>query len=85
MSVPKITSAKPNPKGNPPSLNTNQTGSTMGNNTTKPEAGELVAINLKVSPELRVDLKTFAAIHSMSMTDVLKEGFELLKKTKGGR
>jgi hypothetical protein len=72
---------KSNPKGSAPSMGS--TTATMGNNTTKPEAGELVALNFKVSPEFRADLKMFAAMHSMSMTEILKEGFEIIKKTKG--
>lgn len=87
MTIPKVTSkkpSKPNPKGNPPSFIDNESP-VMGNNTSKPDTSELVAINFKVLPEFRVDVKTFAAMHSMSMTDVFKEGFELLKKTKGTR
>lgn len=53
-------------------------------NTTRPQAGDLVPMNFKVAPELKQDIKLFAATHNMSMVDVIKEGFALLKAQKSG-
>ena len=78
MATPKA--PKPKGKGTPP---TQIDAPAMANNTTKPAAGELVTMNFKVDAEFKKDVRTFAAIHEMSMIDVIKESFELLKKTKG--
>ncbi len=70
----------PSRKGVAPAID-----STAGmTNTTRPQAGDLVPLNFKVSPELKQDIKLFAATHNMSMVDVIKEGFALLKAQKSG-
>lgn len=76
-------SKKPKPagKGLPP---TPATTHVVGNNTTKPEAGELVSLNFKTDSEFKRELKSFAAEHDMSMVTVLKESFALYKRQKGG-
>lgn len=79
MAAPKA--PKPKGKGTPPT--SAETSPSMANNTTKANAGELVPMNFKVDSEFRKDVRTFAAIHEMSMVDVIKEAFELLKQTKG--
>ncbi len=68
-------------KGTPPA--SNAAAHVVGNNTTKPEAGELVPMNFKVDSELKKDFKMFAAMHDMSMVDLLKEAFALYKEHKG--
>lgn len=70
----------PSRKGVAPALDTI---STMAN-TTRPQAGDLVPMNFKVAPELKQDIKLFAATHNMSMVDVIKEGFALLKAKNSG-
>lgn len=65
-------------KGRPPELpDTVQ-------NLDRPEGASLKPLNFKVSPEFHREIKTFAAVHDMSMVDVLREGFELIKKHRGG-
>ena len=51
---------------------------------TKPEPSELVPMNFKVSAEFRKQYRTLAAMHDVSMTDILKESFELYRQQKGG-
>lgn len=46
---------------------------------------ELVTANFKVDAQFKHDLKMFAAMHKMSMVDVLRQGFALLKEAKGGK
>lgn len=38
------------------------------------------SLNFKVSPEFKKQFKGFAVAQGVSMTDLLKEGFSLLKK-----
>lgn len=74
-------SKKPTPgKGLPPKPNETHV---VGNNTDKPEAGELVSLNFKTDSEFKRDLKSFAAEHDMSMVGVLKEAFAMYKANKG--
>lgn len=49
-------------------------------NTKKRESGDLVALNFKVSPELKREIKMWAAEHEMTQRDVLEKGFDLLRK-----
>ncbi|KEQ11234.1 hypothetical protein GZ77_26400 [Endozoicomonas montiporae] len=72
---------KTNKKGAPPA--DNEKTAVVGNNTSKPEAGSIVSVNFKVSPEFQREFKTFAAMHGMTMVDLLKESFELYKEHKG--
>lgn len=46
---------------------------------------ELVTANFKVDAQFKQDLKMFAAMHKMSMVDVLRQGFALLKEAKAGK
>lgn len=46
---------------------------------------ELVTANFKVDAQFKHELKMFAAMHKMSMVDVLRQGFALLKDAKGGK
>ena len=40
------------------------------------------SLNFKVSPEFKKEFKGFAVSEGISMTDLLKEGFALLKKKR---
>lgn len=76
--------AKPNKrptKGAPPQINAPQDAS---HNLQKPEAGELVPMNFKVSPEFKKEFKGFANDHDLTMVDLLKAAYELYKHQKGG-
>lgn len=77
--------AKPNlkrsSKGAPPTANS--PSPVVGNNTSKPEAGEKVPLNFRVSPEMRRDFKAFAVEHDMQMVEVLEKAWETYKATKG--
>lgn len=69
-------------KGAPPKPGDAQSP-VVGNATSKPEAGELVMMNLRVSPEFRRRVRTFAAEHDMSMADVAERGMEMFMASKG--
>ena len=45
----------------------------------------LVTANFKVDAQFKQDLKMFATMHKMSMVDVLRQGFALLKEAKAGK
>jgi hypothetical protein len=40
-------------------------------------------LNFKVSPEFHREFKAYAAVHGVSMLDLLKEGFALVKQRRG--
>lgn len=80
MAAPKA--KKPSAKGTPPTPAT--PSPVVGNNTTKPEAGELVPLNFKTDPEFRKEFKSFAVMHDMSMVELLRASFAFYKQHKGG-
>lgn len=53
---------------------------TQSENTKQPESGSLVALNFKVSPEVKKDFKVWAAAHNKTQREVLEEAFKLLKQ-----
>lgn len=53
-------------------------------NLQRNESGALKPLNFKVPPEFHREFKTFAAVHGISMVDLLREGFELAKARRGG-
>jgi hypothetical protein len=54
-------------------------------NLKKPQSGELKPLNFKVDPEFHLEFKSYAASHCITMVDLLREGFELVKEHQGGR
>lgn len=78
MAKPRL---KPSSKGAPPSAAA--PSPVVGNNTSKPEAGDTVPLNFRVPPEMRREIKAFAAEHEMLMVDVLKEMWDVYKTAKG--
>lgn len=46
---------------------------------------DLVTANFKVDAQFKHELKMFAAMHKMSMVEVLRQGFAMLKESKGGQ
>lgn len=54
-------------------------------NTSKPSSSDYVALNFSVDAEFRKEFRLLAATRDMPMTDLLKEGFELLKAKYGIR
>lgn len=50
--------------------------------TEKPSSGAKVPMNFVVEAEFRKDYRTAAAEFDVSMTDILKESFELWRKAK---
>lgn len=44
--------------------------------------GENKTLNFKVSPEFKKEFKGFAVSQGITMTDLLKEGFDLSKKKR---
>ncbi len=67
----------PKKKGPPPAM-----GQTVGN-LDKPESAALQTLNLRVPLEFKRDLKVYAAQQGRSMTDLLIEGFGLLRQSRG--
>ena len=52
-------------------------------NLKRQESGVLKPLNFKVDPEFHREFKAFAALHAISMVDLLREGFELVKEHRG--
>jgi hypothetical protein len=71
--VPKPKSSK----GAPPPVT-----KTIGN-LEKPEPTGLAALNFKVPPELKHEYKLYAATKGISMLQLLREGFEVVKEHRG--
>jgi hypothetical protein len=53
-------------------------------NLKKPQTGELKPLNFKVDPEFHRAFKAYAASHGISMLELLREGFALVKEHRGG-
>lgn len=53
-------------------------------NLKKPQSGDLKPLNFKVDPEFHREFKSYAASHGVSMVNLLREGFELVKEHRGG-
>ena len=49
----------------------------------KPDPGDLKPLNFKVPAEFHREYKTWAAANGTTMLEVLREGFELVKKQRG--
>jgi len=64
-------------KGTPPPL------TRAVDNLEKPEPAALQPLNLKVPSEFKRELKTYAAQHGRTMTDLLIEAFGLLRAQRG--
>ncbi|WP_142849521.1 hypothetical protein [Telmatospirillum sp. J64-1] len=64
-------------KGNPPA------SAEIPHNLQRPEGSGLKPLNFKVSPEFHREFKSLAAMHGMSMLDLLREGWELVKARRG--
>jgi hypothetical protein len=73
----KIAPPQRTTKGAPPALN-----ETL-DNLDRAEAADLKPLNFKVPAEFHREFKAHAAIHGVSMVDLLKEGFDLVKARKG--
>jgi hypothetical protein len=52
-------------------------------NLDKPDPSDLKPLNFKVPAEFHREYKTWAAAHGTTMLEVLREGFELVKKQRG--
>jgi hypothetical protein len=71
-----------NSKGAPPASPTAAEAKNTHGFTDKADNAQMVAVNYSVTEEFRREYKLFAAMHGMTMTEVLKESFELIKKAK---
>ncbi len=74
---PAKTISETNSKGNAPSP------IAVVHNLKRQESGVLKPLNFKVDPEFHREFKAFAALHAISMLDLLREGFELVKEHRG--
>lgn len=72
----KIPPPKPakSKKGSPP------TPQQAPANLDKSDPSDLKPLNFKVPAEFHREFKTYAATHAMSMLELLRQGFELVKK-----
>lgn len=52
-------------------------------NLDRAESGTTKPLNFKVSPEFHREFKAYAAVHGVSMLDLLREGFALVKQQRG--
>lgn len=48
-----------------------------------PDASYTSSLNFKVSPDFKKEFKGFAVSQGVSMVDLLKEGFALVKEQRG--
>lgn len=69
--------SKSNRKGDAPS-----SGAIL-HNLKAPQAGDLKPLNFKVDPDFHREFKTYAASQGITMLELLKEGFALVKQTRG--
>ncbi|WP_197711000.1 hypothetical protein [Chromatium okenii] len=69
----------------PPPSNKTQVSSLMAvvDNLKQPQAGDLKPLNFKVDPAFHREFKTYAATHGISMLELLREGFDLVKQNRG--
>jgi hypothetical protein len=51
-------------------------------NLKQPQAGDLKPLNFKVDPAFHREFKTYAATHGISMLELLREGFDLVKQNR---
>ena len=70
-----ITPPKKTTKGMPPPEQK------PSNNLTKAASGSSVLMNFRVSPEFHREFKTYAAMHDISMVELLERCFEHYKES----
>lgn len=85
VQAPKPPKRKPSTKGTAPASPLAAEALTKAGHTHQAAPEELVTANFKVDAQFKHDLKMFAAMHKMSMVDVLRQGFALLKASKAGQ
>ncbi|MEJ3591388.1 MULTISPECIES: hypothetical protein [Pseudomonas] len=76
---------KKSTKGDAPASPIAAAASVKAGHTHQAAPEGLVTANFKVDAQFKHDLKMFAAMHKMSMVDVLRQGFALLKEAKAGK
>ncbi|MET4696919.1 hypothetical protein [Endozoicomonas lisbonensis] len=81
MATPQVKPPKEDPKGQPPSEN--DPTPTVSDPLNKPEAGVVVPLNFRVTPEFHREYKAFAAMNGMKMIDLFRETFQFYKEHKG--
>lgn len=72
----------PSSKGAPPPALPTEVAAAKSGHTHQPAPDDLVTANFKVDAQFKQDLKMFATMHKMSMVEVLRQGFALLKASK---
>jgi len=85
VDAPKPPKRKPSTKGTAPASPLAAEALAKAGHTTQAAPEELVTANFKVDAAFKHELKMFAAMHKMSMVDVLRQGYALLKEAKGGK
>jgi hypothetical protein len=69
-------------KGAPPPAQVPEVAAAKSGHTHQAAPDDLVTANFKVDAQFKQDLKMFATMHKMSMVEVLRQGFALLKASK---
>lgn len=85
VDAPKPQRAKRSTKGDAPASPVAAAALVKDGHTHQAAPGDLVTANFKVDAQFKQDLKMFATMHKMSMVDVLRQGFALLKEAKAGK
>jgi len=85
VDAPKPPKRKPSTKGTAPASPLATEALAKAGHTHQAGPEELVTANFKVDAQFKQDLKMFATMHKMSMVEVLRQGFALLKEAKGGK
>lgn len=84
VAAPKPPKRKPSTKGIASASPMPAEALAKAGHTHQAAPGDLVTANFKVDAQFKQDLKMFATMHKMSMVEVLRQGFALLKQAKGG-
>jgi len=82
VEAPKPPRAKKSTKGDAPASPIAAAAMVKAGHTYQAAPADLVTANFKVDAQFKQDLKMFATMHKMSMVDVLRQGFALLKASK---
>lgn len=83
VTAPKPPAKKANStKGAPPPAQAPEVAAAKSGHTHQAAPDDLVTANFKVDAQFKQDLKMFETMHKMSMVEVLRQGFALLKASK---
>ncbi|NKF30442.1 hypothetical protein HER21_28650 [Pseudomonas sp. BGM005] len=83
VAAPKPPAKKaPTTKGAPPAAPSAEVAAGKTGHTHQAAPEDLVTANFKVDAQFKQELKMFATMHKMTMVEVLRQGYALLKEAK---